>query len=145
MEYQTEHPLNVVIVDDDYNTVEAFTEFLELNNIKVVGKGFDGNDAVKLYRNLKPDIIFLDVMMPEYDGFYALEKIREINPNAVVIMVTADLTQETEDRLKELKANSIVYKPFDIQQILEVISKLALKCEAAKNLSELRSVSKGDY
>ncbi len=145
MENQTKHPLNVVIVDDDYNTVEAFTEFLELKNIKVVGKGFDGNDAVKLYRNLKPDIVFLDVMMPEYDGFYALEKIREINPNAVVIMVTADLTQETEDRLKELKANSIVYKPFDIQQILEVISKLALKCEAAKNLSELRSVSKGDY
>jgi len=128
MENQTEHPLNVVVVDDDYNTVEVFTEFLELKNIKVVGKGFDGNDAVKLYMNLKPDIVFLDVMMPEYDGFYALEKIKEINPNAVIIMVTADLTLETEDRLKELKANSVVYKPFDIQQILETISKLALKC-----------------
>ncbi len=133
MKNQTEHPLNVVVVDDDYNTVEVFTEFLELKNIKVVGKGFDGNDAVKLYRNLKPDIIFLDVMMPEYDGFYALENIKKINPNAIVVMVTADLTAETEQRLNELKANSIVYKPFDIQQILEIISKLALKCEAAKN------------
>ncbi len=126
MENQTKHPLNVVVVDDDYNTVEVFAEFLELKNIKVVGKGFDGNDAVKLYRNLKPDIVFLDVMMPEYDGFYALENIRKINPNAVVVMVTADLTAETEQRLKELKANSIVYKPFDIQQILEQIDKLAL-------------------
>jgi len=133
MENQTEHPLNVVVVDDDYNTVDVFAEFLELKNIKVVGKGFDGNDAVKLYRQLKPDIVFLDVMMPEYDGIYALEKIKEINPNAVVMMVTADLTVETEQRLNELKANSIVYKPFDIQQILEIISKLALKCEAAKN------------
>ncbi len=133
MENQTEHQLKVVVVDDDYNTVEVFTEFLELKNIKVVGKGFDGNDAVKLYRNLKPDIIFLDVMMPEYDGFYALEKIKEINPNAIVVMVTADLTAETDARLKELKANSIIYKPFDIQQILEIIDKLALKCEVAKN------------
>ena len=133
MENQTQHPLNVVVVDDDYNTVEVFTEFLELKNIKVVGKGFDGNDAVKLYRNLKPDIVFLDVMMPEYDGFYALENIRKINPNAIVVMVTADLTEETEDRLKELKPDSVVYKPFDIQQILEIISKLALKCEGNKN------------
>ena len=133
MENQTQHPLNVVVVDDDYNTVEVFTEFLELKNIKVVGKGFDGNDAVKIYKSLKPDIVFLDVMMPEYDGFYALENIRKINPNAIVVMVTADLTEETEDRLKELKPDSVVYKPFDIQQILEIISKLALKCEVVKN------------
>jgi len=133
MENQTEYPLNVLVVDDDYNTVEVFAEFLKLQNIKVVGKGFDGNDAVKLYRQLKPDIIFLDVMMPKYDGLYALEKIKEINPNAIVVMVTADLTVETEQRLKELKANSVVYKPFDIQQIIEIISKLALKCKAAKN------------
>ena len=132
MENQTEHPLNVVVVDDDYNTVEVFAEFLELKNIKVVGKGFDGNDAVKLYSQLKPDIVFLDVMMPEYDGLYALENIKKINPNAIVVMVTADLREETEQRLNELNANSIVYKPFDIQQILEIISKLTLKCEAAK-------------
>jgi len=132
MENQTEHPLNVVVVDDDYNTVEVFTEFLELQNIKVVGKGYDGNDAIKLYSQLKPDIVFLDVMMPEYDGLYALENIKKINPNAIVVMVTADLREETEQRLNELNANSIVYKPFDIQQILEIISKLVLKCEAAK-------------
>lgn len=124
--------LNVLVIDDDPNTVEVLSEFLELKNIKVVGKGFDGNDAVKLYSQLKPDIVFLDVMMLEYDGIYALENIRKINPNAIVVMVIADLTTETEDRLKELKANSIVYKPFDIQQIFEIINKLALKCEVVK-------------
>jgi len=133
MENQTKHPLNVVLVDDDYNTVEVFVEFLELKNIKVVGQGYNGKEAVDLYSQLKPDVVFLDVMMPEYDGFYALENIRKINPNAVVVMVTADLTPETEQRLEELKADSVVYKPFDIQQILEVISKLAVQCEAAKN------------
>ena len=119
--------LNVIVVDDDYNTVEVFTEFLELSEVKVVGKGYDGKDGVNLYKQLKPDIVFLDVMMPDYDGFYALENIKKINPNALVVMITADLTIETEIKLINMKATSIVYKPFDIQQIIEIIDKLALK------------------
>ncbi len=119
--------LNVIVIDDDYNTVEVFTEFLELSEVKVVGKGYDGKDAVNLYKQLKPDIVFLDVMMPNFDGFYALENIRKINPNALVVMVTADLTTETEIKLTSMGATSIVYKPFDIQQIIEIIDKLALK------------------
>jgi len=119
--------LNVIVIDDDYNTVEVFAEFLELSQVKVVGKGYDGKDGVNLYKQLKPDIVFLDVMMPDFDGFYALENIKKINPNALVVMITADLTIETEIKLKNMKATSIVYKPFDIQQIIEIIDKLALK------------------
>ena len=119
--------LNVIVIDDDYNTVEVFAEFLELSQVKVVGKGYDGKDGVNLYKQLKPDIVFLDVMMPDYDGFYALENIKKINPNALVVMITADLTRETEIKLENLKPTSIIYKPFDIQQIIEIIDKLALK------------------
>ncbi len=118
--------VNALVIDDDSNTVEVFSEFLEISDINVIGKGYDGKEAVELYSQLKPDIVFLDVMMPNYDGFYALEKIREINPNAVIMMVTADLTSKTQDRLEKLKASIIIYKPFDIQQILEQIDRLAL-------------------
>jgi len=121
--------LKVIVIDDDYNTVEVFTEFLELSKVKVVGKGYDGKDGVNLYKQLKPDIVFMDVMMPDYDGFYALENIKKINPNALVVMITADLTIETEIKLENMKATSVVYKPFDIQQIIEIIDKLALKVE----------------
>ncbi len=95
--------------------------------MNVVGKGYDGKDAVNLYKQLKPDIVFLDVMMPDFDGFYALENIRKINPNALLVMITADLTIETETKLDNLKPTSVVYKPFDPQQITEIIDKLALK------------------
>jgi len=124
--------LNVIVVDDDYTTVEVFSEYLELNGINVIGKGYDGNDAVNLYTKLKPDIVFLDVMMPEFDGIYALEKIREINPHAVVVMVTADMRNDTMVKLEEMNASSIIYKPFEIKQLMETIDKLALKCEALK-------------
>jgi len=123
--------LNVLVIDDDSSTVEVFSEFLEISDVKVVGQGYNGKEAVELYSQLKPDVVILDVMMPEYDGFYALENIRKINPNAIVVMITADLTIETEQRLKKLKVDSIVYKPFDIQQILEQLDKLAL--EAVKS------------
>jgi len=119
--------LNVIVIDDDYNTVEVFAEFLELSQVKVIGKGYDGKDAVNLYKQLKPDIVFLDVMMPNFDGFYALENIMKINPNALVVMITADLTIETETKLKNMTAASIVYKPFNIQQIIEIIDKLSIK------------------
>jgi len=119
--------LNVIVIDDDYNTVEVFAEFLELSQVNVVGKGYDGKDAVHLYEQLKPDIVFLDVMMPDFDGFYALENIMKINPNALVVMITADLTIDTEIKLKNMKAALIIYKPFDIQQIIEIIDKLSLK------------------
>ncbi len=120
--------LTAIIVDDDYNTVVTFTEFLQFNGIRVVGTGYTGKDAVKMYEKLRPSVVFLDVMMPKpYDGFYALENIRKINPNAVVIMITADLTDQTEDKLRQLHASAIVYKPFDIKKILQMLGGLLAK------------------
>ena len=101
--------LSALVIDDDYDTVSVFTEFLELSDVKVIGKGYDGMDAVNLYSKLKPDIVFLDVMMPNYDGFYALQHIRQMNSNALVVMVTADLSEETQVKLNKMKATWIVY------------------------------------
>ncbi len=120
--------LTAIIVDDDYNTVVTFTEFLQFNGIRVVGTGYTGKDAVKMYEKLRPGVVFLDVMMPKpYDGFYALENIRKINPDAIVIMITADLTEQTEDGLRQLCASAIVYKPFDIKKILQILNELITK------------------
>ena len=113
-----------IVVDDDFDTVEVFSEYLELKDIHVVGKGYDGKDAVDLYQKLKPDVVFLDVLMPKYDGFYALEKIRQINPDSKVIMVTASLTAETEDKLNELNASSIIYKPYDIDNVVKTVKRI---------------------
>ncbi|WKT57964.1 response regulator [Candidatus Nitrosotenuis chungbukensis] len=120
--------LTAIIVDDDYNTVVTFTDFLQFNGIRVVGTGSTGRDAVKMYEKLRPSVVFLDVMMPKpYDGFYALENIRKTNPDAIVIMITADLTEQTEDRLRQLCASAIVYKPFDIKRILQILDGLLAK------------------
>lgn len=114
--------MKVLVIDDDKDTVEVFCEYLSLKDIEVVGRGYSGKDAVELYKKLHPDIVLLDVMMPEYDGFFGLRNIRVHDPQAKVIMVTADLTSDTEKRLEELQASAVLYKPYEIDNVVETIN-----------------------
>ena len=107
-------PTTAIVVDDDHDIVDVFCEYLELKNVSVLGKGYNGKDAIEMYQKFRPDVVFLDVMMPDYTGFYALEKIKRISPDAKVIITTADQAEETENRLVELDASYIVYKPIEL-------------------------------
>ena len=117
-------PLTALVVDDSLDIVELFCEFLEMQGIHVIGKGYDGKDAVTEYEKLHPDVVFLDIMMPEYDGFYALDNIRRINKHAKVMMVTADLRKETADKLDTYDSIALVYKPFDFDNIMQTLDTL---------------------
>lgn len=110
-----------IVIDDDPDAVEMFSDYLENKGVAVLGKGKDGKEGFDLYKKLKPDVIFLDVIMPNYDGFYTLKKIREIDQDVKIIMVTADFSPSTKKKLKELKANDIIYKPYDVKSIDKVI------------------------
>lgn len=116
--------VTAIVIDDDLDTVELFAEYLEIKGVKVLGKGYDGQQAAELYEKLNPDIVFLDIMMPRYDGFYALEKIRKINPWAKVVMVTADLTAETAQKLEKWSGITIVYKPYEFDDIMTTIARM---------------------
>ena len=116
--------VKVIVVDDDVDTVEVFCEYLEIKDITVLGRGYNGKTAVELYDKLRPDVVLLDVMMPEYDGFYGLGNIKKINPDAKVIMVTADLTYDTEKQLKALNASAVIYKPYEIDSVMDTIQRV---------------------
>jgi len=133
-----------IVVDDDIDTTDVLIEFLEFKNIQVLGKGYSGKDAVNLFQKLTPDVVYLDVMMPYYDGFYGLEKIRQLNSTACVIMITGDLTTETTNRLQALKASAIIYKPYDINRLMEITETL-LKKKQSMNMIIQNSVSKCIY
>lgn len=124
-------PITAIVIDDDKDTVSVLCDFLQIKGIKVIGRGYDGLEAVEIYKKLRPDAVFLDVMMEEYDGIYGLEKIKEIRRDAIVIMVTADMTVSTHDKLITLDASAIVYKPYDINEIMHVLGKLSTMRKAA--------------
>ena len=110
-----------IVVDDHRESTQLFIDLLRAIDVDVLASGSNGKDAVRLYKKYCPNIIFIDIMMPEYDGFYALEEIRKFNPHAKVVAVTADFTNETTRRLKEMNISAVVYKPFDIQDIQRVL------------------------
>ncbi|MDE1828941.1 MAG: response regulator [Thaumarchaeota archaeon] len=120
----TEEKLRVLVADDNQDILALFSELLRLKNFDVVGTATSGKEAVKVYNFTKPHISFLDVAMPDGDGIYALEKIRETDPKAIVIMVTSDISPITATRLEQLHASAIVYKPFDIEDIIKIVKGL---------------------
>jgi two-component system chemotaxis response regulator CheY len=119
--------ITAIVIDDDVDTVSFLSEFLEIKGINVIGKGYDGMDAVKLFIKHRPTIVFLDVTMKDHDGFFTLEKIRKIQSDAIVILMTGDMSEETQKRLIELDASAIIYKPYDINQVMLQTNELIIK------------------
>ncbi|MDX1595602.1 MAG: response regulator [Nitrosopumilaceae archaeon] len=111
---------SVIVIDDDYDTVQLFSEILEENGIKVVGSGYNGKSALDLYKKHSPDAVLVDIMMPNGSGFYAIKKIQEYDPNAKLIAVTADMSSVTEEKLTKLEI-PIIYKPFKMDVVLSTI------------------------
>ncbi len=79
----------VVVVDDDRDSVRTLSTLLEMKGITVEGKGYDGKDAVELYENLRLDEILMEMMMPQYYRIYAIKTIKELDPDARILVLTA--------------------------------------------------------
>ncbi len=111
-------------MDDEYDVSEVLCEFLKIKGIQVVGRGNNGHDAFKLYKKFKPDIVLMDLVMPNYDGFYGLKKIRELNPKSKIMIISASLTNSYVKRLLDVNVDSISLKPYDLNNIVEIIHKV---------------------
>jgi len=61
--------VSAIVIDDDTSTVDVFTEYLNMIDVAVIGIGYDGKSAVELYAEHKPDMVFLDLMMPSMMDF----------------------------------------------------------------------------
>ena len=110
-----------IVIDDDRVSIQLFRDILRMMNIQVLASGYDGKDAVRLYKKYRPDIVFTDILMPENDGFYALEEIRKFDSHAKVVAVTADLTDETATKLEKMNISAVIYKPYDTEDIRKML------------------------
>lgn len=116
--------IRVLIADDTQFMRANLRLILERNKMKVVGEADNGIKVVKLYEELKPDVVTMDITMPGIDGIEAVRQIRKIDPNAKIIMVTA-LGQEMFVREAILAgAKNFIVKPFKEEKLIEVINKV---------------------
>lgn len=115
---------SVVIIDDDVDTVTVFSDYMRLKGFNVLATGKDGKEAIELYEKYKPDVLLTDLMMPVYDGFYGIEKIQKNHPDARIILVTADLSDETQAKADALNVSEIIYKPYEINNVVKTINQI---------------------
>lgn len=115
---------SVIVIDDDRDVVGVFSEFLKLNDVDVKAVGYDGRNALELYQKFRPDVVILDLLMPDYDGFYAFKQIRQEDPHAKIVILTADTKREDVEKIKLLNPNKVVPKPYDAYEMLSLIKEI---------------------
>lgn len=113
----------VLVVDDSSLIRKMLRQLLEKNNYAVVGEATNGQEAVDMYPQVKPDVVTLDVTMPVMDGVEALKKIKEIDKDAKVIMLTAAGQKDRIMEALKLGALAFITKPFDENDLLKNLKK----------------------
>ena len=115
----------VLIVDDAAFMRMAIRKIVEKAGLVVAGEAENGAVGVARYKEFMPDIVTLDVTMPEMDGIQALKAIRQINPNANVVMVSAMGQEPMVREAVMCGARSFIVKPFKEDHVISVLNKLA--------------------
>jgi CheY-like chemotaxis protein len=111
----------VLVVDDELEVRQVLREFLSSRGYDVTTAS-GGAEAVAIVGTIKPDLILLDVAMPDMDGVETLKRIVAIEPTLAVIMVTANSDIGTTSKLLALGAVDYVPKPFDLDYLDQAVS-----------------------
>ncbi len=115
---------NILIVDDAAFMRMMIKDILTKNGYNVVGEAENGAKAFEKYNELKPDLVLMDITMPEVDGIAALKKIKGADPNALIIMCSAMGQQAMVIESIQAGAKDFIVKPFQPDRVLEAVKKV---------------------
>jgi len=111
---------SVIIVDDEEDCRDSLHEALELSGIDVAGTGANGEEAYQLYEKFLPDVTIVDLNMPDYDGNYAIEKIKRKFPDSRIVVVTGLLDCE----FNQNKVDGVICKPYSFKDLINLMDKI---------------------
>ena len=120
----------VLTVDDSRVTLKILKKLLADTEFEVAGEARQGDDALRLYEELKPELVVLDIVMPDMDGVKILEGIRERDPGAKVVMVSSLGTKEKVMECLEKGAKNFLMKPYEKEDLLKVLRKVVEEAKA---------------
>lgn len=123
--------LKILIVEDEKRLAQLLKEAISDSFFKVI-IAKDGIEGIKKYKSFKPDIIITDIMMPQLDGLDMTIKIKEIDSNIPIIVLSAHSEKEKLLKAIDVGINKYFIKPFDPDELIEHIKKLAPKIEKQK-------------
>ena len=115
---------SVLICDDAAFMRVMIKDILTKNGYDVAGEAENGLKAVEKYNETKPDLVMMDITMPEMDGIQALKKIKEADPAANIIMCSAMGQQAMVIEAIQSGAKDFIVKPFQAERVLEAVKKV---------------------
>jgi len=115
---------NVLICDDAAFMRMMIKDILVKNGYNIVGEAENGYKAIDKYIETKPDLVMMDITMPDMDGIQALKKIKALDPNANVIMCSAMGQQAMVIESIQSGAKDFIVKPFQHDRVLEAVKKV---------------------
>ena len=115
---------NILICDDAAFMRMMIKDILTKNGYNVVGEAENGLNAVEKYTETKPDLVLMDITMPEMDGIQALKKIKELDSGATVIMCSAMGQQAMVIESIQAGAKDFIVKPFQADRVIEAVKKV---------------------
>ena len=118
--------VSVLVVDDSPMARKMLVRSLPANwDIEITQVG-SGIEALEIYRAGKVDVMFLDLTMPDMDGYQVLENLRREGLNCLVIVVSADIQPRAQERVLELGAIAFIKKPVDAQRVAAVLKEYGI-------------------
>ena len=115
---------NILVCDDAAFMRMMIKDILTKNGYNVVGEAENGLKAVEKYNETKPDLVLMDITMPEMDGIQAVKKIKEMDPNAKIVMCSAMGQQAMVIEAIQSGAKDFIVKPFQAERVLEEVKKV---------------------
>jgi two-component system chemotaxis response regulator CheY len=114
----------VLVVDDAAFMRMMIKDILRKGGYEVIGEAEDGIKALDKYKELHPDLVTMDITMPDMDGITAVREIRKVDPNALIIMCSAMGQQAMVIDAIQAGAKDFVVKPFQPERVLEAVKKV---------------------
>jgi two-component system chemotaxis response regulator CheY len=116
----------ILIVDDTLFIRTLLKNIFTSGGHTIAGEAADGEDAVAKYKELKPDLVTMDVIMPKMNGIESLKAIKRIDPNARVIMCTAVGQEQMVKLAVRSGARGYIVKPFQASKVLEEVNNVLM-------------------
>ena len=113
-----------MIADDSDAIRQLLKDIISMGEHELVAEAKDGAEAVEKFNTVKPDVLLLDLTMPEKDGLTVLKEIKGTNPDAKIIVLSGDNSKEMINQCLEAGAVSIIPKPVDFDQVIKTLEEI---------------------
>src|SRR5258708_26778141 len=130
-----------MVEDDEHEVVDMLSYWLKGHGYDVI-RAFDGEQAIKRWRETLPDLVILDIQMPKLDGFEVCRQMRS-ETNSMVLILTAHDREDDEIRGLEMGADDYLRKPFSPRQLLARIKAIMRRSNSAKGSSSSSAITVG--